>query len=80
MRATVSKRVHQSAEFTDVTHHNLRLRFNNHRLIFSVEKVEAFKVLLHVKSNGTLYRCWYHAGTGIGRIKNMETGEWVNKS
>lgn len=70
MRA--SKRMRQSEEWTEDMYERLRWRFEDNDLIFCVEKVETWRVLLHIKSKGGLYRVWFNYGKGLGRIQELE--------
>lgn len=66
------RRRRQSAEWTESMHSVLRWHFDDNNVIFCVEKIEVWRVLLHIKSKNQLYRVWWNNGSGLGRIKPLE--------
>lgn len=68
-----NKRMRQSAEWTEEMHERLRWRFEDNDVIFCVEKMETWRILLHIKSKDDLYRVWFNYGKGLGRIQQLET-------
>lgn len=67
------QRRRQSEAWTEEIHAILRWRFEDNDLIFCVEKIEVWRLLLHIKSKDQLYRVWLNNGSKLGRINLLET-------
>lgn len=65
----------QSEESINVLHEALAWKFEDNSLLFSIEKFETWRFLIHIKSHGKIYRVWHNHGSGFGRIVLLEDFE-----
>lgn len=75
---TVAKRTYyrkQSEESITALHEALAWKFEDNDLLFSIEKFETWRFLIHIKANGQIYRLWHNYGSGFGRTILLEDFE-----
>ena len=75
----ISKRVRASEETLSWGHRELVRNTFDPTLIFSVEKILQYKILLHIRANDELYAQWMHHGGKLGKRKSLQEND-IDKS
>ncbi len=68
----ISRKIKASDEMLTWIHRELVRNTFDPTLVFSIEKILMYKVLLHIRANGEFYAQWMHHGGRLSRKKTLQ--------